>query len=139
MNKVLFSSNSDEWTTPLDLFNRLDNIFSFDIDLCASDTNHLCKLYFTKNNSCLDKDLFDHVIYYNPPYFRNMYIFIKKCFELSKNNIVVMLLPSRTDTKWFHDFILPYCDIIFIKGRLKFGGSKNSAPFPSIICCFRSN
>ena len=136
MNKVLFSSNYDQWCTPIDLFKNLDQEFNFDVDLCASDENHLCRMYFTALNSCLDKDFYGKCIYCNPPYSRSMYKFIKKCFDLSKNNNVVMLLPARTDTKWFHEFIYNKAEIRFLKGRLKFSGSKNFAPFPSMIVIY---
>lgn len=136
MNKILFSSDRTDWETPLDLFIKLDQEFNFDVDLCANDKNHLCRTYFSEFNSCLDKEFYNKSIYCNPPYSRSMYKFIKKCYELSKNNIVVMLLPCRTDTKWFHDFIYNKAEIRFIKGRLKFGGSKNSAPFPSMVVVY---
>lgn len=133
INKGLFTSNNDSWETPKELFNELNKEFNFDVDLCASDQNHLCDKYFTKDNSCLDKSLFLHNIFCNPPYGRTIYKYVKKCFELSKENLVVMLLPARTDTRWFHEFIYNKSEIRFIKGRLKFGNAKNSAPFPSMI------
>ena len=139
MNKVLFSSDCKEWGTPIDLFLDLDREFHFNVDLCASKQRHLCDIYFTKDDSCLDHEIFFSSIFCNPPYGRDMYQFIKKCYELSFFNDVVLLVPARTDTKWFHEFIYHKCDEIrFLKGRLKFvGTSFGSAPFPSMICIFK--
>lgn len=136
MNKVLFSSNSVDWSTPIWLFNILDHKFHFNVDLCASDSNHLCDIYYSLENSCFNCDLEGYSIFCNPPYSRNMYSFISKCYDLSKKNKVVMLLPARTDTRWFHDFIYHKSEIVFLKGRLKFGGSKGSAPFPSMVVIY---
>ena len=134
-NNVFFSSLRSDWTTPRKLFFDLNQKYNFDIDLCASDFNALCKEYYTIDNSCFNVCCHNKKIFCNPPYSRDMYKFIEKCYSLYlDNNLVVMLLPVRTDTKWFHDFIYHKADIEFIKGRLKFGGSKNSAPFPSMIC-----
>lgn len=137
--KILFSSKCDSWSTPLDLFFKLDSIYHFDLDLCASDEWHLCDLYFTKDNSCLNYDFYNYVTFCNPPYSRSMNKFIKKIYEQSLLGAkVVLLVPSRTDTKWFHNYIYnkPNIRIEFIKGRLKFGGCNSSAPFPSMLVYF---
>ncbi len=132
----MFTSLKDNWCTPTNLFNELDSIYHFDIDLCADDHNHLCNEYFTINNSCLKYFPINKSIFCNPPYGRSIGKFIKHCYNLSKYNKVVMLLPARTDTSWFHDYIYGKCEIKFIRGRLKFSNSKNSAPFPSMICIY---
>ena len=138
MNNGLFTSNKDDWETPDDLFQRLDDEFHFQLDVCASSKNTKCETYFTKSVDALTCDWFDYgVIFMNPPYGRQIGKFIKKAYEESqKGCTVVCLLPARTDTAWFHD----YCkkgEIRFIRGRLKFSGSKNSAPFPSMIVIFK--
>lgn len=76
----------------------------------------------------------------NPPYGNKIKLWVEKCYResLKENTIVVMLVPARTDTKWFHDYVYNRAEIRFIKGRLKFGNSKNSAPFPSMVVVFRS-
>ena len=129
----LFSSNKDDWCTPLDLFSYLDNKFHFDVDLCASDDNHLCDEYCTISKSCFDCTFINKVIFCNPPYGRRIGDFVALCYHLSFYNKVVMLLPARTDTKWFHTFIYKKAHIKFLRGRLHFSGSKNAAPFPSMI------
>lgn len=133
----MFTSNSDEWRTPIDLFNLLNDEFHFDLDLCADDYNHLCTYYYTKTNSCFNYFPGNRSIFCNPPYGRSIGKFIRHCYLLSQFNNVVMLLPARTDTSWFHDYIYGKCEIRFIRGRLKFSNSKNSAPFPSMICIYR--
>ena len=143
LNKSLFSSNSSEWETPIELFNEYNNIFNFTLDLCASESNHLCSKYFTLYDSCFDHRIVGECIWCNPPYGRSIGKFVEYCNNLSNvNRVVVMLLPARTDTKWFHDFIYGnknVSKIIFLKGRLKFSRSKYSAPFPSMIVIFVSN
>lgn len=137
LNQGLFTSNKNNWCTPIDFFINLDQEFHFDYDLCASDNNHLCKKYFTRENSCLNANLTGFNIFCNPPYGRDISKYIKKCYDLSSNNLVVMLLPARTDTRWFHDYIYNKSEIRFIKGRLKFSNSKQSAPFPSMVVIYR--
>lgn len=139
MNKVLFSSNNENWETPKELFNKLNKEYNFTLDACASEQNKLCNKYYSIENSFLNNYPKNERIFINPPYSRNIGKFIEHCFNLqSENEIIVLLLPARTDTKWFHKYILnnPYTQIEFIKGRLKFtlnGISKNSATFPSMI------
>lgn len=140
MNKVLFSSKCDAWTTPIELFKQLNDKWHFDIDACASDENALCKIFYSKACSILDQSFTNKKIFMNPPYGRNMYKFIQWCSSQQLNNDIVLLVPSRTDTKWFHDFIYkrPNVEIQFIKGRLKFGNGLGYAPFPSMIVIFNN-
>lgn len=136
---LMFSSNFDSWTTPKDLFFSLDSKYHFTIDLCASDINHLCNRYYTINDSCLDHSWQDEVCFINPPYSRYMYKFVSKCYlEHLGNSKIVLLVPARTDTKWFHEFCYNKkgVRIEFIKGRLKFGDGSSSAPFPSMLVYF---
>ena len=136
-NKALWSSASAEWETPQDVFDILDEIFHFTLDPCATSSNAKCSLYYTKEDDGLSKSWAGHRVFMNPPYGRQISRWIKKALDESQkpNTIVVCLLPARVDTSWFHD----YCTqgyVWFIRGRLKFGGSKNSAPFPSMIVIF---
>lgn len=137
MNRVLFSSNSDEWETPHSLFNILNDYFHFTLDPCSTELNHKCSNYFTLSENGLLQSWNGHTVFVNPPY-SDISNWVKKCYvEWMYNNItVVLLIPARTDTRYFHDFIYHVADIFFIKGRLKFSNSKNSAPFPSMICVF---
>lgn len=138
MNKVLFSSASDNWATPQDLFDKLNEEFKFNLDPCADEQNHKCDTYFTKEVNGLTQDWGGYRVFCNPPYGREIYRWCEKAYNesLKPNTLVVMLIPSRTDTKYFHEFIYPYAEIRFIKGRLKFGNSENPAPFPSLIAIF---
>lgn len=134
--KLFFSSNSDLWSTPLDLFYKYDDIYHFETDVCALPNNAKCNNYFTPEIDGLKQE-WAGVCWCNPPYGRSIGKWVKKAYE--SNATVVMLLPARTDTKWFHDFCLPYGKIEFLRGRLKFGGCKNCAPFPSMIVVFNKN
>lgn len=138
-NELMFSSKSDEWYTPIDFYNELDKEFKFNLDPCATNLNHKCPKYFTKEDNGLLQSWEGHNVFCNPPYGRHIGAWVEKAFNESKkeNTIVVMLIPARTDTRWFHDFIYHKAEIRFIKGRLKFGGCKNAAPFPSMIVIFK--
>ena len=131
----MFSSKKDDWTTPPDFFKQLDNEFHFTLDAASSEENHLCKNYFTIETDGLSQDWGGHKVFCNPPYGRQIGKWVQKAWEEAKkpNTTIVMLLPARTDTKWFHNYIYHQAKIRFIKGRLKFGGSQNSAPFPSMV------
>lgn len=141
MNKdVLFSSKSEEWETPDYVFRALDRKYHFTLDPCSSDLNHKTDVYFTKEQNGLLQSWGGHVVFCNPPYGRDVGKWVQKAFyENRKGVTVVLLLPARVDTKWFHEYIYLYHDVTFIRGRLKFGGSKNNAPFPSMIVEMRCN
>lgn len=137
MNQALFSSTTDEWATPQDFFCELDAEFHFTLDPCATEENAKCKKYYTKADDGLAQDWAPHTVFMNPPYGRTIGRWVRKAYEESvKGSTVVCLLPARTDTKWFHDYIYHRAEIRFVRGRLKFGGSKNSAPFPSMVVIF---
>ena len=140
MEKAMFSSQRSKWETPQDLFDKLNAEFNFTLDPCASADNAKCQKYFTQEQDGLKQDWQGETVFCNPPYGREIKKWVSKAYQesLKPDTLVVMLLPSRTDTTWFHDYILPYGKIDFIKGRLKFGSSKNSAPFPSMIVVFSS-
>lgn len=136
---VHFSSKSNEWTTPQYLFDELNDEFNFTLDPCATDENAKCSKYFTIEDDGLSKDWSNDVVFMNPPYGREIKHWIKKAYEESlKGATVVCLIPARTDTTYWHVFIFDKADDIrFLKGRLKFGNGKNSAPFPSAIVVYK--
>lgn len=135
MEKAMFSSKSNDWATPQDLFDKLNDEFHFTLDVCAIPENAKCEHYYSPEQNGLLQH-WDGTVWCNPPYGRKIGLWVKKAYESvirDDGTTVVMLLPARTDTKWFHEYILPYGQIRFIRGRIKFGDSKNSAPFPSMI------
>lgn len=138
---VMFSSRTDQWETPQDLFDELNNEFGFTLDPCADDNNHKCKKYFTKEIDGLSQCWKGESVFCNPPYGRGVGSWVRKCYLHGKveNGIAVMLIPARTDTRWFHEYIYnkKNVEVRFLKGRLKFGESKNYAPFPSMVVIFR--
>lgn len=137
MNSVIFSSSRQDWRTPAHLFSLLDSEFHFTLDVCADSDNALTEDYFSISNSCLDHEWFGRV-FMNPPYSRNVGRFVKKAFlEIPHCEVIVMLLPVRTDTSWFHDYILNKAEIRFIRGRLRFSDSSSFAPFPSMIAIYK--
>ena len=136
--KTLFSHNSDEWETPQNFYDELDKEFRFTLDVCATHDNHKCDRYFTKEENGLEKSWGGERVWCNPPYSEINKWTAKAFYETKNDNtVVVMLIPARTDTKYFHNYILNRTEVRFIKGRLKFGESKNSAPFPSMLVVFR--
>lgn len=137
--ETLFSSRTDNWATPQDFFDELNTEFNFTLDPCADDENHKCKKYFTIRENGLLQDWEGHRVFCNPPYGKQIYKWVEKCYRegTKDKTVVVMLIPARTDTKYFHDFIIHRSEIRFVKGRLKFGESKTAAPFPSMIVVFR--
>ena len=137
INKGLFTSQTDNWETPQALFDKLNDEFHFDLDVCASLANAKCKKFYTKEQDGLNQE-WTGVCWMNPPYGKEIGKWLKKAYESSINGAtVVCLIPSRTDTAWWHDYVMKGT-IRFIRGRLKFGNSKNSAPFPSAIVIFQA-
>lgn len=126
LSRVLFSSASGNWTTPRELYAELDREFHFDFDPCPSNpTFDGLIVEWGKSN------------YVNPPYGREIGLWLAKgVLEWNEGKTVVFLIPSRTDTKWWHTYVMKADEIRFIKGRLKFSNHKNSAPFPSAIVVF---
>ena len=132
-------SLTDDWATPKWLFEKLHDVHEFDVDVAASSRNHLCDEWFGLDHD--DDDRRDGLtaewtghVWCNPPYGRGIVDWVLKASQ--HHDLVVMLLPARTDTRWFHDIVLPHARVTFIKGRLKFGDSKSAAPFPSMIVEF---
>lgn len=139
----MFSSKTDQWATPQDFFDELNLEFHFTLDPCADKDNHKCEKYFTKEDDGLQQDWGGETVFCNPPYGRNLTgQWVKKASEeINKpGTTVVLLLPSRTDTKWFHDYLYKKdnVELRFVKGRLKFGDGKNSAPFGSLVAVMKS-
>lgn len=133
---VMFSSKSADWETPQWLYDELDKEFHFTVDVCATEKNAKCRDFFSLEVDGLEQN-WRGVCWMNPPYGRTIGKWVRKAYEESQNGAtVVCLLPSRTDTAWWHDYCLKG-EIRFLRGRLKFSNSKNSAPFPSVIVIFR--
>lgn len=141
MNEALFSSKSVEWSTPQDFFDALDAEFHFTLDPCADDENHKCDLYFTKEQDGLKQDWGGHTVFCNPPYCRQTGKWVQKAVEECKKpgTTVVLLIPARPDVSYFHDYLYKKTNVElrFVRGRLKFGGSKQSAPFPPLVAVIR--
>lgn len=138
MTSGMYSSNTPEWATPQAFFDELDAEFHFDLDIAASDENHKCDRYYTKETDGLaHQDEWSGTIWCNPPYGREIGKWVEACSRY-RGGQCVMLLPARTDTRWFHDYIYndPKVEIRFIKGRLHFNESKDAAPFPSMVAVF---
>lgn len=138
MNTALhFSSATDKWATPQPLFDALHAVHGFTLDVCALPENAKCARYFTPQIDGLAQDWAPEVCWMNPPYGRTIKLWIKKAYTESRvGATVVCLLPARTDTDWFHTYCIRG-EVQFLKGRLKFGDAKNSAPFPSMLVTFR--
>lgn len=151
--QTMFSSNRDDWETPQDFFDKLNEQYRFTLDPCSSDTNAKCPKHYTEQDNGLEQDWGGETVFCNPPYSRKggQDLWVKKCYEesLKPNTTVVALLPARTDTKRFHQYILGKAEIIWIEGRLVFEidgkpildkkGRPQPAPFPSMVCIWGNN
>ena len=147
---VMFSSKSNEWETPQSFFDELNAEFHFTLDPCCQEYNHKCDKYYTPKQDGLSQSWAGETVFCNPPYGRAIGTWVKKCYEESqKGATVVMLIPSRTDTSWFHDYIFGKAEIRFVRGRLRFINRTlpswrddgafdiSPAPFPSMVVVFR--
>lgn len=137
--EVMFSSNTDQWATPQEFFDELNREFNFNLDPCADETNHKCENYFDEAIDGLKQSWGGYCVFCNPPYGRKIGKWVRKAYEEGhkENTVVVLLIPARTDTKYFHDYINHRAEIRFVPGRLKFGDSIHPAPFPSMVVIFR--
>lgn len=137
---LMFSSKTDDWATPQDFYDKLNEEFHFNLDVCATQQNTKCEKFYTIEDDGLKQPWIGN-IWCNPPYGKTISQWCKKAQEEIKKdaNVIVLLVHARTDTRWFHDYIYnkPNVEIRFVKGRLKFGGSNNSAPFPSMLAIFK--
>lgn len=151
VSKTLFSSETSDWQTPLELYKKLDVEFNFDLDPCTTKDNPLgTPFYYSLDsfNDGLKLNWFGSV-YINPPYNKEITKWLAKAYHefttSQRVNSIVFLLPARTDTKWFHKYIYnnasekfySWIDVRFLKGRLTFVGATNPAPFPSMIVIFK--
>jgi len=148
MNRVLLSSSKKEWCTPQDFYEQLNAEFGFTLDVAATQENSKCSAYFTKESDGLTQP-WDApnggAVFCNPPYGREIGNWVKKAYDEARRQrtTIVMLLPARTDTAWFHDYIYDHCgfaEIRFLRGRLKFTDSQGKeywpAPFPSMVVIY---
>jgi phage N-6-adenine-methyltransferase len=132
-------TSRQDWGTPLDLYSALYAEFEFTLDVCATDDNAKCGDYYTSEMNGLILPWRGRV-WCNPPYGRDCALWIAKAAtEYAKGNceIIVLLVPTSTDTRWFHDSVLGKAELRFIKGRLRFEGAKYRAPFPSMLVIYR--
>jgi phage N-6-adenine-methyltransferase len=145
ISPTLYSSASVEWETPQDLFDALNSTYAFTLDVCATLENAKCERFLTKAADGLSRSWSGERVWCNPPYGRGIGHWVERCSKATSDSLhrftspptlAVMLLPARTDTAWWHDYVIPYGRVDFIRGRLKFGGHKNSAPFPSAVVVF---
>ncbi|MGG4028671.1 DNA N-6-adenine-methyltransferase [Bacillus subtilis] len=136
--KLMFSSETDLWATPQYFFDRLDREFNFTLDPCSNGINNKCEKFFTAEENGLLQNWQGNAVFMNPPYGRVIGDWVKKAYEegLKEKTSVVALIPARTDTKYWHEYVMNAKEIRFVKGRIKFGDSSNSAPFPSAVVIF---
>lgn len=135
MTNVHFSSAKDTWATPQDFFDKQNERFNFTLDVCAQHDSAKCAKYYTKEDDAFTKP-WAGTIWMNPPYGREIGLWMERAYRASCHGAaVVCLVPARTDTAWWWDWAMKG-QIEFIRGRLKFGGAKNSAPFPSALVIF---
>jgi phage N-6-adenine-methyltransferase len=135
---VYHRSTTALWETPHALFDALHAEFHFTLDVCALASNAKCDHYFTPDQDGLMQDWGTEVCFANPPYGLILRRWVEKAFESSKAGAtVVMLLPVRSDTVWWHTYVLPYAEIRYLPKRLRFSGSQHSAPFPCAVVIFR--
>lgn len=138
--KTLFSTGKDDWETPQDFFDRLDAEFHFTLDACANMYNHKVGRYYGIRENGLTGNWQGETVWCNPPYSAGKQdLWVRKCYEEGQKlgTTVVLLIPARTDTARFHEYISGKAEIRFIRGRLRFVGAENSAPFPSMLAIYR--
>lgn len=135
MSSVHFMSTTDQWSTPKEFYEKLNSVFNFTLDPCSDDHNHKTKKYFTESEDGLSQPWDGERVFMNPPYGREIGKWVEKASKTK--GLVVCLVPARTDTRWWQQFVLGGgCHVYFVPGRLKFGDSKNSAPFPSAVLVY---
>ena len=134
--EAMFSSKTDLWETPQDFFDKLNEEFHFQTDVCALPENAKCKHFYTPERDGLAQE-WSGSCWCNPPYGRQIGKWVRKASESKATT--VMLIPARTDTAWFHDYIYGKAEVRFVRGRLRFSGAKENAPFPCMVVVFRNN
>lgn len=138
INPGLFTSKTEEWATPRHFFAELDAEFHFTLDPCATAENHTATLFYTKEDNGLAQNWGGQRVFCNPPYGRSIKDWVRKCSEEARKpgTLVVLLIPARTDTSYFHDYIYHKAtEVRFIRGRLHFNEA-GPAPFPSMVVIF---
>lgn len=138
MTPGLTSTGNIVAETPKYLFDKISSIFNFSLDVCALPENAKCENYYTPKDDGLSKP-WRGGVWCNPPYGREISSWVKKAYEESQkeyNSFVLMLLPARTDTKWWWDWVQGKATLFFIKGRVKFGDHNVGAPFPSVLALY---
>ena len=138
MTKGLTSTGNIVAETPKYLFDKISSIFNFSLDVCALPENAKCESYYTPKDDGLSKP-WRGGVWCNPPYGREISSWVRKAYEESQkeyNSFVLMLLPARTDTKWWWDWVQGKATLFFIKGRVKFGDHNVGAPFPSVLALY---
>ncbi len=136
---VYHRSTRQNWATPRDLFAALDSEFRFDLDAAAEPHNALCRRYYSADDDGLAQP-WHGTVFCNPPYGRNLAAWVRKAIEAAHDGAtVILLVPARTDTAWFHMLVDAGAEIRFLKGRLRFDGTAKTAPFPSIIVVLKRN
>lgn len=138
INSGMMTSNTCEWATPQALFDELNREFAFTLDPCSTHLNKKCEKHYTKEDDGLSKSWTGETVFCNPPYGKELRQWVEKCHsESMKGTTVVMLIPARTDTSYFHEYIYGKHEIRFIRGRLYFNDGYGRAPFPSMIVVMR--
>lgn len=137
INAGLLSSNRQDWATPQAFFDLVDAEFGFTLDAAASQDNAKCEAYYTEEMDGLGC-AWPGVVWCNPPYGRAIADWVRKGYEeAQKGSVVVMLIPARTDTAYWHDYVMQAAEVRLIRGRLVFGAARSGAPFPSALVVFR--
>lgn len=145
MNPVLMSSKNMDWCTPQSFYEELDREFHFTLDPASTDRSAKCVNHYTVKDDGLSQSWGGQVVFCNPPYGRAISRWVQKGYEESQkpNTTVVMLIPARTDTSYFHNYIFGKAEVRFLRGRLKFtdedGDEYDAAPFPSAVIIWRSS
>ena len=137
MNNVVFSSDRQDWETPQAFFDAVNDEFQFTLDACATATNAKCERFFSPEDDALSQ-YWSGVVWMNPPYGYQIGSWIQKAYIESRNDTtVVCLIPAKTETRWWHNFVMRAAEIRLIKGRMRFSGSPINAPFPSALVVFK--
>lgn len=142
IHKSLFQSSRSDWETPHKFFNELDAEFHFTLDPCCWPESAKCPKFYTPRENGLVQDWQGERVFCNPPYGRQISEWVMKCYHEGNKpgTLVVLLIPVRTCTRYFHQYIYKIAhDIRFIKGRLRFVGAASPAPFPSMVVVFKSS
>ena len=134
-DSAFLSSQTVEWATEQAFFDQVNREFSFTVDVAADAGNAKCERFYDIDSDGLMQDWGGETVWCNPPYGDRIKDWMYKA--ATSEATTVLLVPARTDVKWFHEIVLPRAEVRFIKGRLRFGGSKDPAPFPTMLVIFR--